>query len=266
VEPYDRGVTRVGLLFPGEMGAAVGAAADADVLWASDGRSPETAARAEAAGLRDVRTLETLAAESEIVLSVCPPEIAEEVARRVAAAGFDGLYVEANAISPARVARIADENGLQVVDGGILAKTTTNLYLSGDEREVERVAALFDGSDVMAIPLPGGVGSASALKMAFGGWNKIGVLLAAQAYAIARAYGVAEALAEEGVPADAVPRAGPKAWRWRAEMEEIAAVCAALGLPDGLGRAAAEVCRRWERHKGGRPELSELLDDLGKTP
>jgi 3-hydroxyisobutyrate dehydrogenase-like beta-hydroxyacid dehydrogenase len=244
------------------MGAAVGAAADGDVLWASEGRSPATAARAEQGGFRDAGTLEAVVAESEIVLSVCPPEIAEEVARAVAAAGFDGLYVEANAISPARATRVADETGMRVVDGGILAKTGINLYLSGDEADVERVAALFDGSDVVAIPLPGGVGSASALKMAFGGWNKIGVLLAAQAYAIARAHGVAEALAEEGVPADGIPRAGPKAWRWRAEMEEIGATCAALGLPEGLGRAAAEVCARWEHHRDERPELSELLDDL----
>jgi 3-hydroxyisobutyrate dehydrogenase-like beta-hydroxyacid dehydrogenase len=258
-------VTTVGLLYPGEMGAAVGAAADADVVWASDGRSEETAARAAEGGFRDAGTLEALVTESELVLSVCPPEIAEDTARAVAAAGFEGLYVEANAISPDRVLRIVDETGLRLVDGAILAKRAINLYLSGDERDVEQVSLLFDGSDVVPIPLPGGVGSASALKMAFGGWNKIGVLLAAQAYAIARAYGVAEALAEEGVPADGIPRAGPKAWRWRAEMEEVAASCAALGLPDGLGRAAADVCERWERHKGGRPDLSELLDDLRVT-
>jgi hypothetical protein len=258
-------MTTVGLLFPGEMGAAVGAAADADVVWASAGRSAETAARAAEGGLRDVATLGALAAESEIVLSVCPPGIAEEVARAVAAAGFDGLYVEANAIAPARAERIASETGLRVVDGGIVAKSAINLYLSGNQDDVETVAALFDGSDVVPIPLPGGVGAASALKLAFGGWNKIGVLLAAQAYAIARAYGVAEALAGEGVGAEAIPRAGPKAWRWKAEMEEIAATCAALGLPDGLGKAAAEICTRWERHRGGDPELSELLDDLRAT-
>jgi 3-hydroxyisobutyrate dehydrogenase-like beta-hydroxyacid dehydrogenase len=259
-------VPRVGLLFPGEMGAAVGAAVDGEVVWASDGRSAETAARANERGFRDVGTLEALARQSEVVLSICPPEIAEEVAGAVAEAGFEGLFVEANAISPARAKRIADDTGLRLVDGGILAKTAINLYLSGDDFDVEQVAALFEGSDVVAIPLPGGVGSASALKMAFGGWNKIGVLLAAQAYAIARAYGVAEALAEEGVPADGIPRAGPKAWRWRAEMEEIAATCAALGLPEGLGRAAAEVCMRWEHFKGERPELSELLDELRVTP
>ncbi len=37
---------RVGLLFPGDMGAAVGAAVKDEVLWASAGRSEATAKRA----------------------------------------------------------------------------------------------------------------------------------------------------------------------------------------------------------------------------
>ena len=69
-----------------------------------------------------------------------------------------------------------------------------NLYLSGDSQDVAAVAALFPEGEVKPIALEGGVGSASALKMAFGGWNKIGSALTAQAYAIARAYGVEDAL------------------------------------------------------------------------
>jgi 3-hydroxyisobutyrate dehydrogenase-like beta-hydroxyacid dehydrogenase len=244
------------------MGAVVGAAADADVVWASNGRSEETAERAEEGGFRDVGSLEALVGESDVVLSICPPGIAEDVARSVAGAGFEGLYVEANAIAPPRTERIAAETGLRLVDGGIIARSTVNLYLSGTEDDVDSVAGLFEGSDVAAIPLTGGLGAASALKMAFGGWNKIGVLLAAQSYAIARAYGVAGALASEGVGAEAIPRAGPKAWRWQDEMEEIARTCASIGLPEGLGKAAAEVCERWAHHRGEAPALSELLDDL----
>ena len=255
-------MTRVGLLFPGEMGATVGAAVDARVIWASEGRSEETAARAEEGGFRDVGSLDSLVGESDLILSICPPGIAEDVARSVAEGGFEGIFVEANAIAPARTERIAADTGLRLVDGGIIARSGLNLYLAGRTSDVQAVAELFDGSDVDAIPLPGGVGAASALKMAFGGWNKIGVMLAAQAYAIARAYGVAEALAEEGVPADGIPRAGPKAWRWEDEMEEVARTCALLGLPEGLGQAAAEVCARWGHHRAGTPELSELLDDL----
>ena len=259
-------MTRVGLLFPGEMGAIVGAAVDARVIWSGEGRSEGTAARAKEGGFRDVGSLESLVGESDLILSICPPGIAEDVARAVARIRFDGIFVEANAIAPARAERIAAETELRMVDGGIIARSRVNLYLSGDEADVATVADLFDGSDTVdAVPLPGGVGAASALKMAFGGWNKIGVLLAAQAYAIARAYGVAHALAEEGVPADGIARAGPKAWRWQDEMHEIARTCALLGLPEGLGAAAAEVCRRWSQHRGEAPELSELLDDLRVT-
>jgi len=253
-------VTRVGLLFPGEMGTLVGAAAGADVLWASDGRSEVTARRASEAGFRDVGTVDELVAQSEIVISLCPPAIAEEVAGQVAAAGFDGLYTEANAIAPARVERIAKT--LRCVDGAVIARAGLNLYLSGEKVDVDAVAGLFEDGEVNAIPLEGGIGAASALKMAFGGWNKIGTALAAQAYAIARAYGVEEALAGEGVESGRILRAGPKAWRWAPEMEEVAATCAALGLPDGMPRGAAELYSRWDAHRDRPAELERLLDDL----
>ena len=113
-----------------------------------------------------------------------------------------------------------------------------------------------------AIPLEGGIGAASALKMAFGGWNKIGVALAAQAHAIARAYGVEDALSGEGVESDRILRAAPKAWRWAPEMEEVAATCAALGLPDGIPRGAADLYSRWDAHRDQPAELDGLLDDL----
>ena len=242
------------------MGTLVGAAAGADVLWASDGRSEATARRASEAGFRDVGTVDELVAQSEIVISLCPPAIAEEVAGQVAAAGFDGLYTEANAIAPARVERIAKT--LRCVDGAVIARAGLNLYLSGEKVDVDAVAGLFEDGEVNAIPLEGGIGAASALKMAFGGWNKIGTALAAQAYAIARAYGVEEALAGEGVESGRILRAGPKAWRWAPEMEEVAATCAALGLPDGMPRGAAELYSRWDAHRDRPAELERLLDDL----
>jgi hypothetical protein len=85
-------MTRVGLLFPGEMGALVGSAVAGEVLWASEGRSAAT--RQRAAAFRDVGTVRELVAESELVISLCPPAIAEDVAGEVAAEGFDGIYVE----------------------------------------------------------------------------------------------------------------------------------------------------------------------------
>ena len=251
-------MTRVGLLFPGEMGALVGSAVAGEVLWASEGRSEATRQRAEA--FRDVGTVRELVAESELVISLCPPAIAEDVAGEVAAEGLDGIYVEANAIAPERMKRIAGL--LRCVDGSVIGRTGVHLYLSGDPGDVAQVAALFGEGDVRAISLQGGIGAASALKMAFGGWNKIGVALAAQAHAIARAYGVEEALAGEGVESDRVLKAGPKAWRWAPEMEEVAATCAALGLPEGIPRGAAELYSRWDAHRDRPTELERLLDDL----
>ncbi len=253
-------MTRVGLLFPGEMGALVGAAVAGDVLWASKGRSEATTKRAEEGGFRDVGSISKLVAMSDVILSIGPPAIAEEVAAAVFGSGFDGLFVEANAIAPARVERIAESG--RCVDGSIIARTGVNFYLSGEPDDVAEAAALFPGGEVTAIPLEGGTGAASALKMAFGGWNKIGVALAAQAYAIARAYGVADALAGEGVESQGIVRGSGRAWRWAPEMEEVADTAASLGLPDGMARAAAELFRRWETHRDRPAELDRLLEDL----
>ena len=229
---------RVGLLFPGEMGAAVGQAVNGEVLWASEGRSAATVERAT--GFTDVRSEEELVRTSDVVLSICPPAIAEEVSGRVFGFGFGGLYVEANAISPERMRRIA-QVGPRVVDGSIIAAKGINLYLSG--RGAEDVAGLFDRSEVRAIPIGETIGAASALKMAFGGWNKIGIALTSQAHTIAKAYGVDEQLQAEGVPADRLQWVADRAWRWAPEMEEIAAMCRELGLSEAIPRGAASFYR-----------------------
>ena len=86
----------IAVLHPGEMGAALAAAlvaAGRTVLWRPAGRSPETAERARAAGLTEGDPL-----TAEMIVSVCPPHAALDVARSVAA--FTGVYVEANAVSP----------------------------------------------------------------------------------------------------------------------------------------------------------------------
>ncbi len=250
---------RVGLLFPGEMGAAVGAAVRGEVLWASAGRSPATAARA--VGFEDVGTVVELVSRSDVVLSVCPPGLAEEVALEVAGDGFGGLYVDANAVSPARAERIAALFE-RAVDGSITAKTGIHLFLSGDPDEVELVCGLF-GEPVVPTPLPGGVGAASALKMAFAGWNKIGAVLEAQAYAVARAYGLEAALAAEGVGRDRIGRTAARAWRWADEMHEIGDTHAALGLDEGIARGAAASLERWSGHRDdANVPLDQLLEEL----
>jgi 3-hydroxyisobutyrate dehydrogenase-like beta-hydroxyacid dehydrogenase len=220
------------------MGAAVGNAVSADVIWTSEGRSKATAERA--ASFTDVGSVEELVRSSETILSICPPAIAEETAERVFAFGFEGTYVEANAISPERMRRIAGL-GQRIIDGSIIAPRGINLYLAGPGSE--EVARLFAGSEVTAIPIGDQVGAASALKMAFGGWNKIGIALTSQAHSIAKSYGVDDRLEAEGVPADRLQWVADRAWRWAPEMEEIADMCAELGFDDGIPRGAASFYR-----------------------
>src|SRR5215218_5015451 len=102
----------VGLLHPGEMGSAIGAvlrSAGATVLWASDGRSGATRQRADAAGLEDAGSAAALARRAEVILSVCPPHAARDVLRSVR--GFSGVYVDANAVSPATAANSLARSG-----------------------------------------------------------------------------------------------------------------------------------------------------------
>src|SRR6201999_934918 len=99
----------VGLLHPGEMGAAVGGclvSVGHEVLWDPAGRSRATTGRALAAELTGVR-FDQLVARSSVIFSTCPPPAALDVAHQVAAAGYGGYYVDANAISVATAERIA---------------------------------------------------------------------------------------------------------------------------------------------------------------
>jgi len=231
----------VGLLHPGEMGAVVGACVDGDVIWASEGRSDAT--RDRAAAFRDAGSVTALARAADVILSICPPHAAVDVAR--SCAGFDGIYVDANAISPQRAEEIA---GLQprFVDGGIVGgpptEPGTTLYLSGGEAEA--VSALFAGSP-LATRI---VSNASAVKMAYAAWSKGTTAMLLAIRDVARANGVEDEwqLAAPDLAAQ-LPRAeasaAKKGWRWIGEMEEIADTFAAAGQPEGFHRAAAEVYR-----------------------
>jgi 3-hydroxyisobutyrate dehydrogenase-like beta-hydroxyacid dehydrogenase len=261
------GEVTIGLLHPGEMGAAVGqclAGAGHRVLWVPQGRGPASTARAAAAGMDGV-DLAGLVRSAEVIMSVCPPSAALAVAREVAGAGFGGLYVDANAVSPGTAregAGIVAASGAGYVDGGIIgtppvAPGFIRLYLSGPR--AGEVRELFENSPVDAMVVDrglvgggGDVGAASAVKMAYASWTKGSAALLLAARALARAEGIEDVLlAEWGLSqpglearADGAARsAASKGWRWVAEMEEIAATMAAAGLPAGFHQAAAEIYR-----------------------
>jgi 3-hydroxyisobutyrate dehydrogenase-like beta-hydroxyacid dehydrogenase len=267
----------IGLLHPGEMGAAVGrclAAAGHRVLWVPEGRSPASAARAAAAGLTAANSgLAEVVRQADVIVSVCPPHAALDLARQVA--GFGGVYTDANAVSPAtarEIGRIVEDGGASYVDGGIIgtppvAPGFIRLYLSGPRAgEVQR---LFAGGEVDARVIGGdALVAASALKMAYASWTKGSAALLLTARALARADGVEDPLlAEWGISQPglaersgrAAGSAAAKGWRWVAEMEEIAAAMAAAGLPDGFHQASAEVYRRVGRDGSVDAILTALL-------
>jgi 3-hydroxyisobutyrate dehydrogenase-like beta-hydroxyacid dehydrogenase len=245
---YGRPV--IGIVHPGSMGAAVGSvllARGTEVGWASAGRSDATRARAE--GFTDLGTLARLRDACEVVVSICPPHAAVEVAS--AFAGYSGLYVDANAVSPATAAQVREIVGGRFVDGGIIGPPprradTTRLYLSGQDAPV--VAALFAGSDLSARVVP----DASALKMTYAAWTKGTTALLVAIRATARELGVEDELLTEwtlslpGLPTrsqQAARTGAERGWRWAYELEEVGRTFAAAGQPAGFGTAAAEVFR-----------------------
>ncbi|MEU0023373.1 DUF1932 domain-containing protein [Streptomyces rochei] len=271
----------VGILHPGSMGATVAACAvtnAAAVLWCEAGRSPASATRAERFGLTAVPTLRDLLNRSDIVISLCPPAAAEDVARDVAEHRFTGVYVEANAINPERVQRIAGllEPNATVVDGGVVGSPpvggkTPTLYLSGPADTTERIEALFAGTAVRTAVLGTDAGKASALKLSYASFQKTSRVLVALAVGMAREHGVDQELIEVASrrtdsylsEPQYVAKTAARAWRWGPELEEAADALAAAGLPPEMLRAAASTLARWNDAKDdGELTLTDALDQL----
>ncbi|MGW0597296.1 DUF1932 domain-containing protein [Streptomyces sp. NPDC002776] len=278
-------MTVVGVLHPGSMGAAVAAQArlsGAEVLWCPTGRSSATKDRALSYGLTSASNLGELVNAADVILSICPPAYAEDVATEVAAHAFAGIYVDGNAISPATMARvytIATRGGATVVDGSIIGSPPSDsksprLYLSGPEDALTPVTSLFSGSAVHAYALSGGVGRASALKLSYSSYQKTSRVLAAVSYALARDYGVeaelldiaqgrtTSYLAETGY----IPKVAARSWRWGPEMEEAAATLREAGLPAELAEASAAVMSRWDDLRGSSLGIPEVLEHLHDAP
>jgi 3-hydroxyisobutyrate dehydrogenase-like beta-hydroxyacid dehydrogenase len=273
----------LGILHPGEMGITIALAAQNtgnEVLWTSEGRSSETHHRAQKLGLQDTTSLAKLCENCSIIICICPPSAAEEVASQVIEAGYGGLYIDANAVSPQRVMRISESMqaaGISFVDGSVIGgpawkADTTRLYLSG--KEAEKAASYFSAGPLCVMTLGESVGKASSLKMCYAAYTKGTTALLSAILAVAEANGIRDDLEKEwslsipGLEEDAprrVRRVTAKAWRFIGEMEEIAATFQSVGIPGEFHQAAAEIYDRVSGYKGqDTPELSEVLDRLLK--
>ncbi len=276
---------KIGILHPGEMGISIAASAKNsgnEVYWASEGRGSATRERAAKFELRDAGTLMNLCAECPVVMSVCPPHAAEDVANRVLETGFTGLFLDANAIAPQRTIQISrglSGAGIRFVDGGIIGLPAwkpgqTCLYVSGPG--AEEIAACFSAGPLDIKILGPAIGTASALKMCYAAYTKGTTALLAAIVATAESLDVREPLFERWKHDDAafvdqvekrLRDMTPKAWRWAPEMTEISRTFSEAGLPGEFHAAARMIYERLALFKGasGKPSLMEIVNALVET-
>lgn len=276
---------QIGILHPGQMGISVAATmqnSGFEVVWTSSGRSQQSRDRAVEFQLTDVETVAKLCQTCGTIVSVCPPHAAEAVAQEVAEAGFQGLYIDANAIAPERAERInalLTAVGIDFVDGSIIGgpawePNRTWLYLSGPR--ADEATSYFAKGPLETAVLGEEIGKASAIKMCFAAYSKGTTALLCAILATAEELGVREDLQAQwsqngsDFSKQAVNRATrvtAKAWRFAGEMEEISTTFAAAGLPGEFHAAANDVYSRLAPFKDApdTPTLEEVLAALLKA-
>jgi L-threonate 2-dehydrogenase len=268
----------VAVIAPGMMGSAVGGRLvenGIEVRTLLAGRSEATLARAKAAGMVDASDEQIVACD--IILSILPPGDALGLAERLApvlrTATQKPIYVDCNALDPAtvvRISRVVQETGATFVDGGIIGGPpkpgySPKIYLSGEA--APRVAELTKYGLQMPIQ-PGPIGAASAMKMSYAGITKGFTALGAAMMLAASRAGTAEDLRAElsssqpalfGWLTRQVPGMYSKAYRWVAEMEEIAQFVgedpAARSFYEGAARLYERLAADFE---GERKEVAAL--------
>jgi 3-hydroxyisobutyrate dehydrogenase-like beta-hydroxyacid dehydrogenase len=173
----------IGILYPGELGAALGRAivqAGGTAVTCLADRSKATQSRATAANFVVVQSLEELARKCDLVISLVPPASAVEAARCFAAC-FDsarcgrnptaGLtFVDANSVSPLtkrRIAEILSHGGICCLDGAFFGPASrigrdSVLALSG--ARAGQIPPLLAGAVEVHV-VGEAIGQASTLKM-----------------------------------------------------------------------------------------------------
>ncbi len=271
-------MTTIAILAAGAMGAGLGlhlVEGGATVLTNLEGRGDDSHRRAAAAGMRDVSLAEI--ARADIVLSIVPPgsavALAERLAPALAASGTKPVFVDANAVSPdtvERVRAVLAGTGCAVVDGCIIGAPpkprgkSPAFYVSGDPDGLTAPLARH-GLDWKSLDAP--FGAASGLKLVYAMCTKGVTALAAAMFLAAERNGAADALRAELARSQpelverfgkAMPDMLPKAYRWVAEMREIAAF---LGPDDPAALMFEGAARVYEGLAADR----DATGALGKT-
>jgi L-threonate 2-dehydrogenase len=287
----------VAIIAPGAMGAAVGKRLTSHgvrVLTSLTGRSEATVARARDAGMAAASDAEIAAAD--FMLSILPPGDALALAQRFApilsASNAKPVYVDCNAINPATVERVAAAiapTGCPFVDAGIIGPPPAPIpppqageggvgvpgprfYASGEA--APRFATLRQyGLDVRV--LDGPLAAASALKMSYAGITKGTQAIGAAMMLAAMRGGSAAALFDELSFSQKemlaqfkrqLPAMPAKAYRWIAEMQEIAGFVGDDPAARQLYRGAAHFYERMaEDFAGDQNAVAALTAFLSKN-
>jgi L-threonate 2-dehydrogenase len=279
----------VAVIAPGAMGAAVGrrlADRGVNVLTSLAGRSAATAKRASDAGMSDATDAEI--ASADFILSILPPgdalALAQRFAPALAASNAKPVYVDCNAINPTTVGQVAAiiaPTGCAFADVGIIGpppqgpEAGPRFYASGEA--AFRVEALRQyGLDVRV--LEGSASAASALKMSYAGITKGTQAIGAAMILAAMRAGSAEALLTElefsqkellAQFREQLPKMPAKAYRWVAEMREIAGFVgadpAARALYDGAADFYARIAQDVRSAKAEASALDQFLGKARKT-
>ncbi|MFI5697475.1 DUF1932 domain-containing protein [Kribbella sp. NPDC051586] len=247
---------RIAVFHPGAMGSKLAAqlvVAGHEVHWVPEGRSEASKLRADEAGLIGSPFAGAIE-QADVVPSSCAPQGAVDIAKQVGTAGFAGLYVEANPLSPMslREAQSAVPRAT-FVDAGVVGPpptggpSPTHLMLSGTA--ADRVAALWAGTAVTPMVVGAEPGAASAAKSSYALYNKGKAALAVLAFQLAEKHGVTEALVAQQTRADGGSLKDPAlpdqlrsvAWRWGPEFDELAETLDNAGLEGDAARALREV-------------------------
>ena len=281
----EKRMTAIAIVAMGEMGSGIAGRLvenGARVLTSLDGRSAASADRARAAGVEDLPDAEMIE-EAEVFLSIVPPSVAAKTAERflplIERSRRKPTYLECNATAPRTVLSISEQfaqEGLHFGDAAIIGVSPKpgsagpRVYMSGP---VEKEAELLRRFGLDTRILPGALGDASALKMAYAGTTKgahavmISMMLGAVRAGVGEAF-VSEMRASQAGRLEAALRQLPmvlrKAYRWDGEMEEIARFLEPEAGGAEIFRGAAELYRDLAKdvEAGEGAERLRLLDQI----
>ena len=233
----------IAILMPGDMGHGCGKVFrenDFRVVTCLNKRSVRTKKLAASSSIEDLGTIENVVDNSDIILSILPPEFALQQAKIVSKVIIKKqkhiTYVDCNAISPETALKINDSissNYCNFIDGGIIGLNPivengqTRLYVSGPNTQPVKV---LHKKGFIIKDLGTEIGKASAMKMVYASATKGTFALHAAVITASKKLGLFDEYVEElkyskpnilEAMEKMVPKIPIDAARWEGEMYEI---------------------------------------------